>query len=355
MGIDKDHEENSSSNSQEKPKVEVLIVRHKELFEMLKNPHAMWRVLLSLFCIIVIFFIGLAFVVLAVKKFYPYNSIQTNIYGATIMKNEDKEVIYWLFNTAELWANSGISVKKGDILTIRASGASNTAIHHLVDNSRSNTVNRDKWVDTDGQRKTNNRDMLRANFRINKNQDEGKLLMQIIPYSNQKTGPKWLASTDNPYLKGDSKSIIVVGKERQNIRIPCDGVLHFAVNDIVLTDDVLDSLFVEDFENLKNEIKSENGKISLSKEEALKAFKTGDKNKLEKIEQNILNENKVLWSSIKKNYKEHGFNFGIYADKNDKDSVVLINELLYYKENKFVDAWFVDNIGSFLIVIERQK
>ncbi|MBO4660358.1 MAG: hypothetical protein J5610_02740 [Prevotella sp.] len=49
------------------------------------------------------------------------------------MKSEDKEVIYWLLNTADVWANSGIHVEKGDELTIRASGLSHAGIHHLVD------------------------------------------------------------------------------------------------------------------------------------------------------------------------------------------------------------------------------
>ena len=154
--------DNNSSTNQETPKVEVLIVRHKQLFETLKNPRMMWRVLISLFFIIVVLFAGLVFVVLSIKSFYPYNAIQTNLYGATIMKTEDKEVIYWLFNTAELWANSGIEVHENDELTIRASGASFTAIHHLVDHAERNSLPSDKGVDTDGQNKTEHRDVLRA-------------------------------------------------------------------------------------------------------------------------------------------------------------------------------------------------
>ena len=53
----------------ENPKVEIQIDRHKQLFDTLKNPRMMWRVLLSLFFVIVVLFIGLAFVVLSVKSF----------------------------------------------------------------------------------------------------------------------------------------------------------------------------------------------------------------------------------------------------------------------------------------------
>ena len=152
-------EEKVTKSENNVPKVEIEIKRHQQLFELLSNPNRMWRVLLSLFLIIVVFFWGIAFVVIAIKKYYPYNVIETNIYGATTMKTEDKEVIYWLFNTADLWANSGIDVKKGDVLTIRASGASFTAIHHLVDASEKNYRPTDKWVGTEGQsEKRNNRD-----------------------------------------------------------------------------------------------------------------------------------------------------------------------------------------------------
>ncbi|HIT83661.1 MAG TPA: hypothetical protein IAA99_05645, partial [Candidatus Avibacteroides faecavium] len=150
MEDNKSKVENANGEASGKPKVEVLIVRHKQLFEMLKRPELMWRVLLSLFFVIVVLFAGLALVVISIKSFYPYNSIRTNSYGATIMESEDTEVSYWLFNTAELWANSGIRVKKDEVLTIRASGAAHTAIHHLVEDVDNNNELRDEWVGTGG-------------------------------------------------------------------------------------------------------------------------------------------------------------------------------------------------------------
>ena len=37
----------------------------------------------------------------------------------------------------------------------------------------------------------------------------------------------------------------------------------------------------------------------------------------------------------------------------DKTNYPVNNELYYYKEKKFRDPWFADNVGSFLVVIER--
>ena len=126
-----------------KGKMIIEIHKYQLLFDILKNPKLVWKLLLTMFCIVVVFFGGLSIVVLTIKSFYPYNNIRTNVYGATIMEDEDKEVIYWLFNTAELWANSGIEVEPGDELTIRASGASHTAIHHLVEDADNNRMLRD--------------------------------------------------------------------------------------------------------------------------------------------------------------------------------------------------------------------
>lgn len=42
---------NNANNK--KPEVEVIIKRHKQLFDLLRHPNELWKVLLSLFLIIV--------------------------------------------------------------------------------------------------------------------------------------------------------------------------------------------------------------------------------------------------------------------------------------------------------------
>lgn len=346
MPEETDHKQSHTENSDVPKRVEVTIVRHKQFFEMLKEPQTMWRVLLSLFFITVIVVIGLSFVVISVKRFYPYNTIQTNMYGATIMKNEDKEVIYWLFNTAELWANSGIKVKKNDELTIRASGASFTAIHHLVEATKNNKEIEDKWVDTEGQPKTRMKDRLRVKYRIiSDNCDEGKLLLMVADEDKQNNYADWVKElTDD---KMDKANVEIIGKEKISLKIKKDGILHFAVNDIILTDNVIAKMYKEfvnsimdkhekDFSKNRNEINS-------------------------KIENYINNCNIKGLEELNQyfsNYKDAmddttGLMLGFYPGK--KDYYPLVNELVFYKEHKFRDAWFVDNIGSFLIVIERKR
>ena len=326
----------------QKPEMEIVIKRHQQLFELLNDPHRMWRVLLSLFLIIIVLFVGIALVVLEIKKYYPYNVIETNIQGASIMKSEDKEVIYWLFNTADLWANSGIKVEAGDELTIRASGASYTAIHHLVKSAEENKNVNDKWVGTEGRLQEDQRDKLRSKYRINRNCDEGTLMMQVIPEGVIGKDRDWMESKPEFY-KG--QYVEIIGKERTNLKISKSGVLHFAVNDIVLTDNILDDMYKEWIGSLVHD-----GIIQANDtSQIMKIFKN------DSIETSKLAKFCVADShkrdSIKS--KKIGIDPGYYPGK--EDGFPLINELVYYKGEKFRDAWFIDNLGSFLIVIERKK
>lgn len=346
MPEETDYKQPHTENNDAPKRVEVTIVRHKQFFEMLKEPQTMWRVLLSLFFITVIVVIGLSFVVISVKRFYPYNTIQTNMYGATIMKNEDKEVIYWLFNTAELWANSGIKVKKNDELTIRASGASFTAIHHLVEATKNNKEIEDKWVDTDGQPKTRMKDRLRVKYRIiSDNCDEGKLLLMVADEDKQNNYADWVKElTDD---KMDKANVEIIGKEKISLKIKKDGILHFAVNDIILTDNVIAKMYKE----FVNSIMDKHEKYFSKNRNEINS----------KIENYINNCNIKGLEELNQyfsNYKDAiddttGLMLGFYPGK--KDYYPLVNELVFYKEHKFRDAWFVDNIGSFLIVIERKR
>ena len=316
----------------------------------------MWKVLFSLFLIIVILFVGLAFVVLTIKRIYPYNVIETNLQGASIVKNEDKDVIYWLFNSADLWANSGIEVKEGDELTIRASGASYTAIHHLVDASKDNKIPEDKWVDTEGQRKTNARDLERGKYRISPTSVEGILLMQVIPSNYQNNSDDWLSNdkTKNFLVNGQ---IEIIGKERRNLRISQDGILHFAVNDIVLTDSILELMYRQ---YIKEVVRLD----KLNSSDTTSIFKmfdelgSGDREKDSLSLDSLIKKYPTVKEAIKEKAPKTGLQLGYYPSEisdSTHDAYPVVNELVYYKQHRFRNPWYVDNIGSFLIVIERKR
>jgi hypothetical protein len=298
-------ENTSKKEPVEAKKMEVEIIRYKRLLEALEDPKKVAKMIAMIAVILVLVFMLITGVMLIVKHYYSYNSINSNKYGATIIKNEDTELIYWLFNSADLWANSGIEVKEGDVISIRTSGAFHTAIHHLTADAHNNVQLRDNWIFSNGDQPSissplEGRDRARSEFRIAKGVNENILLMQVIP-SDIASNNDWKKGLDPKtfcYLDGrdygrKKADIYVIGERNEDVRIRTDGILHFAVNDIVLTDRVIDEMME-------------------------------DTNKLQ---------------------------LGI--TKIEKDTCT--NELEYYKAQEFVDAWYADNVGSFLIVIERKN
>ena len=372
-----------------KPKMVIEITRYKGIVEAFNNPRSLAKLIVVIALIIVIVFGGITGIALVIKNYYPYKTINSNEYGATIIQNEDNEVIYWLFNSAELWANSGIHVKKGDVISVRASGAFHTAIHHLVEDADSNKM-RHKWLNPiGGPNSSDAKDNNRAAFRISTTASFNKMLMQVIPDSvvlKNDTGA-WNPCYA-PYIDGrarevtdsngaiiDRKSIFpdiyVIGSERDKITIRNDGVLYFTVNDIALTKDIICKM-----KSLVKQSATDNyrdtGNLHLGtfpmppdiqKTEVYNKFRKDLVDGLVSLGINDSNRRNNFFGDSDKNkrwIKAYDTLYGNVSStkKTEIDSKYIkqnFTELDYYLITNFVDAWFVDNAGSFLIVIERKK
>lgn len=429
---------------QEENNLTVEIRQYQTLLEILDKPRYGVRVLFALLIVVMVIFMALAFTTIAIKRIYPYNEIKTNAFGATTMQNEDVELTYWLYNTAEVWANSGIEVEAGDILTIRASGRTNTSIHHLVNAAQQNSIPRYNWVGTEGSERAYN---TRTKFRVYPMRNPDALIMQIIPTQDAKEDSQnWSRGGEYLHMNyPDLKSaetpaeqqrridrFYYIGKERTDLIILQDGVMHFAVNDIILTHSCIDSLMADNemmiaaamsanerrelskiktryaeeilpkvtlcyrTKELYNIAKSLRGreespryqdirKISLrldsrfakvtSRDEfmslceqiytdnqaAIRRFVTSlDAELLAKWR--TLNDGayyigkhpEPICSPIDFDRKEHTCTLS-EADAALDLVYPFYNEMTFYKANNYHNAWYEDNIGSFLIVIEKRK
>lgn len=344
---------------QEPQKITIELYKYKTLIDALEDPQKVKRVVITVFFLGILLFSGITVITLSIKRLYPYSDITTNGLGATTIKSEKNEVSYWLFNTAILWANSGITVDKGDIITIRTSGKSHTAIHHLYDAAKNNVSKRNDWVGSEGEDDVvyDTATYYRRRFRIFPDMPSGALLMQVV----EKGKP-----IDNPN-DGNPDNFYFIGKERQHIYINNSGTLYFTVNDIVLNKPTIASMMWENIRQKyihNKELTSIDpqiekygltGKVFLNEELHLKASKEL--------------KDQETWDSIKQLFEEE------FSDKsNDKDAEVGIMrlghtlppgefaykcELTYYYEKNSEEGepcktvWFDDNIGSFLIVIEK--
>lgn len=339
--------------------ITIEILRHRQIFNILRNPVALWKFIGLLMVVVVLLFFILATVSLIIKRYYPYNDITTNIYGATTFKNEDKDVTYWLFNTAEMWANSGIRVQENDILTIRTSGSWHTAIHHLVEDSKSNSLLRECWIGSDGSLRDSPNDSFRSQFRISPNDIDGVLLMTVFPENSQNEHH----IMNNGNIKDNNKAFMDaissdyqkyrIGRERRNIRIMSDGILHFTVNDVILTRKTIKKMYSRYIaEELEPILKG------ADKDAVNTWVNNWDLNDTIVFKENIRQIDKSISyaenpdSAKSKKDNPLRIKFGSYPGQKSKS--LLDNELIYYYNNQFYDAWFVDNIGSALIIIEQK-
>ena len=285
------------------------------------------RMTISICAIGVFLFFCIFMVAFAIKKMYPYSDITTNGLGATTLKSEKGEVSYWLFNTASLWANSGISVQKGDIITIRSSGKYHTAIHHIYNNVNDNTKLNDEWIGSEGYKpddSKDSKDYYRGQFRIFPGMPNGALIMQVVSDEPFDTP----LDCNSKGKTADSDNFYYIGKERQHIYINNPGTLRFAINDIVLNRRNIGEMMR--FCLLYDAVK--------------------------------INYNDI--DSLKKQFKDHfsgdfreGANIknklGLGATK--RDNYATVCELEYYLDENYKTAWFDDNVGSLLILIEKES
>lgn len=381
-------EQESPKDNSENQKMEIEITRYKKIVEAFNSPKALAKLIIVISLIIVLVFFGISVIALVVKSYYPYKKVNSNEYGATIVQNEDNEVIYWLFNTADLWANSGIHVKKGDIISVRASGAFHSSIHHLVDDAKKNKMEY-KWVSpTGGLHTSDSKDDNRSEYRISTIYPFNELLMQVIPEGVELKDDdgNWITEYDY-FLDGKKREcknnsrtmnykssiypdIYAIGAERDKVTIRSNGVLHFAVNDIALTRDIILQMIEKVNINFVDSNYKDTGPLSLGKFPIPSIKDTNLLNRdtcdllrgLRRIgfkgdSTNTLNfEYKYLGKrDLNEDYRMLYEKIENFSAKDTSYLKETFSELDYYLIRNFVDAWFVDNTGSYLIVIERKK
>lgn len=335
----------SSGDAQEPLRIEIA--QYSSLLQLLEKPKTVFRLVLTVGLLLLALFAGLSFVTLTIKQFYPYSDIRTNMLGATTVRDESTEVTYWLFNTADVWANSGIRVEEGDILTIRASGKAHTAIHHLVEDTEENRHLRDKWVGTEGdERALTGGARARGNYRIFAGRPQDALIMQVIPEERNENrfGREFYLRADH-YITNDSietrerlrhlDNFYFIGKERIDLRINQAGILHFAVNDILLTREIICRMLSEEY-----------GGDWDADRKTLGLDRLRDSAELKRRFHDWYHTISARKPAGRLELGEYRGPCAEYAGK---------NELFYYYDTGYYNAWYDDNIGSLLVVIERKR
>lgn len=349
--------------------IKVEIQKYKSLVDALGDFKKVFRVILTIVLVGVLLFTGITAIVISVKRFYPYNDITTNALGATTLKNEDKEISYWLLNTAEPWANSGIKVKAGQTITVRSSGKKHTAMHHLFDDAKNNNVRlREPWVGTKGfssrEDKREGRDAARAKYKIFPSENQDELLMQIVPDSKKPDLRPRVYDEANTCFKNSENRFLVIGDRQDNIYIDRDGVLYFGINDIILDDATIVEMMLNICKNDYND-RFESDAIKLLPDLCL--WRTGHVSEYRDNPKALL-DNHVLYESFVRRFGKKTDEIKKVEITEDGEKKVTFGdfefgttintefiELYGYFMYEYQTPWYDDNLGSFLIVVESSS
>lgn len=180
------------------------------------------RVLIIIISIsIIIFLILKSFGWLFIKE-GAYNIYKVEALGNAIyFKTPDKDIYSYSFPTSELWAGPDIEFKEGDEITITASGKYNSAVHHLVSYSHSDTGRVYPWIGPEGISKSKlprKADKHRFKCAIDTTQNFGALLARTRSYKNNA-----------------DKEIYHMINNKIKIKFLKPGYIEFAVNEPILT------------------------------------------------------------------------------------------------------------------------
>lgn len=206
--------------------------------------------LLILTCGCIILLINLAiFLIHDVILFQ--NKLSVNHYGTFIpTKACDCEQAIFMYNTSELWSNTGIQLRKGDKIKISASGAFHSSLSAVEDAARRNSVPTYRWIGSRLRQKArqpfSKRDTAYAFLSSgiadaidrDTNSYIGAILYQIRPDA-QPCRSDWTENKDPGLPDSAFLGIRRVSVSDMFHRVEQNGILYFAINDIYLNNTVI--------------------------------------------------------------------------------------------------------------------
>lgn len=206
-----------------------------------RNKHWRFFMIISLFFMMLVLVVGYAIYFINDVILYESEFFINEQGSFNPRKSLDSEYGLYLFNTSDIWANSGIQVNKKDKIKISISGGFNSSIKGVIDGAKDNLKINHSWLYSDSiynnktkrfkticdinqmdyclsKGESNNRTLRKEKY------DFGTILYTIQPESN---------NISNYPLTVDNKDLKKWIPKNKFIRAKNSGYLYFAVNDLI--------------------------------------------------------------------------------------------------------------------------
>lgn len=183
------------------------------------------------------------------------NTIHVNECGTFIPRqSSNREYALFLFNSSDVWANSGIQVESGDKVYLSASGAFNSSITQVIENVRNNTRLQYPWSTANYSSDSNDSLSIAPSYPFGAvlftvNRDKMSCL-NASAESKKSNKTEKIHALCSSCRDGHNYS-------KQLFNITHNGQLFFTVNDVYLSDDIYAKIKRGDNEDFKKDLPKE--------------------------------------------------------------------------------------------------
>ncbi len=248
--------------------------------------------------------------VFLVKNILLYNNppIVTESGSIIPQRSCSREQVIFFFNTSECWSSTGVYLQKGDKIRISQSGGFHSDFKGIYKAVKNNTQLRYPYYDSRMVNSELTPDTNSTLLYNGKDCQFGTLLWQVNDHNIVQENP----------TKGNIHQISPQRDSKKYINIEENGEIFFAVNDIYLTDSVIESY--------------------ISKAQCIDPEKVEDMHTRHKL----VEDEDLLY----------------YINTNDNDIDVVVNPdsiRKHFATDSMRDIWFKDNMGSIMVCIEIMR
>ncbi len=232
----------------------LLLGKKCSLWSVMHSPRINMLISLSIMVGVITILVSMfVFFINDVMLYSPERDINSK--GAlTITQPCHREHSIFMFNSATLWADTGIDLVEGDIVTISGSGSFDSSIWDKTDNAQKNFKPRYSLVNIAYDDRSENQfsysDIQFCIFNDTTDRDNlprfGSLLFQIQPTRRKCVNMN--SDTLRPICQAHLNPSSGVLNEQFKVRK--SGTLFVAVNDIYLSTDIVESMFVCDSDSV---------------------------------------------------------------------------------------------------------
>ncbi len=342
-------------NSTKDEEIKIVIDETGSFSENLCKP-SFGYLLLGVLAVTITVFLGIFVAIKILDATDEIPNILTNKYGVVINAEPEKQVCYFLLNSAQYWAETGIHVEKGDLVSVYASGSINTGIHHVVAAANDNIPPDFDWSGPEGLNTkvlfaSRPADRMSLHYLVQPDENHGALLMMIQEDEN---AYKQYIKPENTHLYFQS-AIVTIGEGKSKIRINENGLLYFCVNEVFLSKRNIEELRAEYIEYIQTH--PDTTFINADKfEEFKQAFVLDSQKRLGTY--GVENATRInIRDSLLTEYVKRCEKGDSLAPNHKKLLKVYdrIFELESYYTMKYANPWYDDNLGSYLVVVEIEK